>query len=98
MNDVRTSQADALGEPRQYEIRVKGHLAPRWDDWFDGMRLTAQDDGTTVIHGPVADQSELQGLLRKLSEIGLTLVSLTGTAADEPEPAEPGPPRTNHRN
>ena len=61
---------------RSYEIRVKGHLAPRWADWFDGMTLTPSSDGTTLIHGPVVDQAALHGLLRKLSELGLPLVSL----------------------
>lgn len=77
MNDDQLDHIDPVCEPGHYEIRVKGHLAPRWADWFDGMTLTARNDGTTVIHGPVADQSELQGLLRTISDIGLTLVSLT---------------------
>ncbi|MDQ2750976.1 MAG: hypothetical protein ABI775_08725 [Pseudonocardiales bacterium] len=73
---------------QQYEIRIKGHLAPRWADWFDGMTLTCHDDGTTVIHGTVADQSALHGLLRKLNDLGVPLLSvaatsLSGTAANQ---------------
>ncbi|HEY3713855.1 MAG TPA: hypothetical protein VGL39_04945 [Jatrophihabitantaceae bacterium] len=67
-----------------YEIRVTGHLAPRWAAFFDGMTLTAHNDGTTVIHGPVADQSALHGLFRKLSDLGLPLVSVTPSAAEDP--------------
>ncbi len=67
------------GRTERYEIRVAGHLAPRWAAHFEGMTLTAQDDGTTVIHGPVADQSALHGLLRKLSDLGLPLVSVQPT-------------------
>lgn len=67
--------------PGSYEIRVRGHLAPRWATRFDGMTLTAQDDGTTVIHGPVTDQSALHGLLRTLSDLGLTLIAVTPAAA-----------------
>jgi hypothetical protein len=63
----------------RYEIRVKGHLADRWAAWFDGMTLTRQADGTTVLHGAVADQSALHGLLRKVSDLGLPLVSVTPT-------------------
>lgn len=63
----------------RYEIRVTGHLAPRWAAVFVGMTLTPQDDGSTVIEGPVADQSALHGLLRKLSDLGLALVSVTPT-------------------
>ena len=60
----------------QYEIRIEGHLAPRWTAWFDGLDLTTEDDGTTTIHGPVADQAALHGLLQKLRDLGLTLVSI----------------------
>ena len=70
--------------PQRYEIRVRGHLAPRWAPWFDGMALVVQDDGTTVIDGPVADQSALHGLLRTISDLGLPLVSVT--AAEGPTP------------
>jgi hypothetical protein len=82
-------------EPDQYEIRVKGHLADRWAAWFDGMTLTRRTDGTTVLGGPVADQSALHGLLRKVSDLGLPLVSVTptagirtSTAAARPQPVD----------
>lgn len=68
--------SDFAGRQEQYEIRVTGHLAPRWSASFDGMTLTPQDDGTTVIHGHVADQSALHALFRKLSELGLPIVSV----------------------
>ena len=71
--------SNPTGQPERYEIRVTGHLASRWAACFEGMTLTAQDDGTTVIHGPVTDQSALHGLLRKLSDLGLPLVSVTST-------------------
>ena len=67
------------GGIERYEIRIAGHLAPRWAASFDGMTITSHDDGTTVLDGPVADQSALHGLLRKLSELGLPLVSVTPT-------------------
>ena len=73
-----------MGSPQEadrYEIRVKGHLADRWAAWFDGMTLTRQADGTTVLDGPVADQSALHGLLRKISDLGLPLVSVTPAPA-----------------
>jgi hypothetical protein len=75
MSDSNTGQNPRV--PSRYEIRVTGHLAPRWAAHFDGMTLTPQDDGSTVIEGPVADQSALHGLLRKLSDLGLPLVSVT---------------------
>jgi hypothetical protein len=74
-------------EPGSYEIRVQGHLATRWDAWFAGMSLTPQEDGSTLIRGPVADQAALHGLLRTLSQIGLPLLSVT------PAPAAAGTDR-----
>ena len=61
----------------RYEIRVKGHLDARWVAWFDGMTLTPDGDGTTLIHGPVVDQAALHGLLGKVRDVGLPLVSVT---------------------
>ena len=82
-------------EPDRYEIRVKGHLADRWAAWFDGMTLTRRADGTTVLDGPVADQSALHGLLRQVSDLGVPLVSVTpipgirmSLAADLPRPVD----------
>lgn len=61
----------------QYEIRVAGHLDSRWAAWFDGLRLTRTDDGTTVIRGPIVDQAALHGVLQKLRDLGVPLISLT---------------------
>jgi hypothetical protein len=62
---------------QQYEIRVKGHLGPQWAAWFDGLTLVNGDEGMTVLRGPVADQAALHGLLQKLRDVGIPLVSLT---------------------
>jgi hypothetical protein len=59
-----------------YEIRLQGHLDARWAAWFDGLALTNESDGTTLISGPVADQAALHGLLRKIRDIGLPLLSI----------------------
>ncbi len=59
-----------------YEIRLQGRLDPRWASWFDGMTLTDRTDGTTVIHGLVADQAALHGLLQRLRDLGLPLLSV----------------------
>jgi hypothetical protein len=78
--------------PGRYEIRLKGHLDSRWAAWFDGLSLTNQSDGTTIIRGPVADQAALHGLLQKVRDIGLPLVSVTQVQPDQPErlPSRPG--------
>jgi hypothetical protein len=60
-----------------YEIRVGGHLDARWAAWFDGLSLTHEHDGTTVIRGPVVDQAALHGLLQRVRDLGLPLISVT---------------------
>jgi hypothetical protein len=67
-----------------YEIRLKGHLDGRWSTWFDGLTLTEETDGTTVIHGSVIDQAALHGLLQKVRDIGLPLVSVARITANQP--------------
>ena len=69
--------------PGRYEIRVKGHLGSRWAAWFDGLTLTHESDGTTLIHGPVVDQAALYGLLQKIRDMGLPLVSVTQVEPDQ---------------
>jgi hypothetical protein len=78
--------------PGRYEIRLRGHLDPRWAAWFDGLSLSNENDGTTVIGGPVVDQAALHGLLQKVRDLGLPLVSVTQVQPDQPErpPAGPG--------
>lgn len=68
----------------QYEIRVKGHLGSRWAAWFDGLRLTSEDDGITVIRGPVTDQAALHGVLQQLRDLAIPLVSVTQLTPDAP--------------
>ena len=74
---------------QHYEIRVRGHLGSRWSSWFDGMTLTCEDDGSSVIRGFVVDQAALHGLLNQLRDLGITLISLTplapGTTTDRPD-------------
>jgi hypothetical protein len=67
----------------RYEIRLQGHLEARWAAWFDGLTLTSSSDGTTTIHGPVVDQAALHGLLQKVRDLGLPLISLTRVDSDE---------------
>jgi hypothetical protein len=73
-------------EPGLYEIRLKGHLGSQWTDWFEGLTITLEDNGDTLLTGPVIDQAALHGLLKKVRDLGLPLVSVS--------PVEPGPPTT----
>jgi hypothetical protein len=87
---ISRSTSDALAADHtvpQYEVRVRGQLGTRWAAWFDGLSLSNEDDGTTVIRGAMADQAALHGLLQKLRDIGIPLVSLTQLDA----PIDPAP-------
>ena len=59
-----------------YEIRLKGHLDDRWAEWFDGLTITLEENGDTLLTGPVVDQAALHGLLKKVRDLGLSLVSV----------------------
>lgn len=63
-------------EPGSYEIRIRGHLDDGWAAWFEGLTLTLQGDGDTLLAGPVADQAALHGLLKKVRDLGMPLVSV----------------------
>jgi hypothetical protein len=63
-------------EPMVYQIRIKGHLGPGWIDWFDGLTITLEENGDTLLTGPVVDQAALHGLLRKVRDLGLPLLSV----------------------
>lgn len=75
------------------EIRLKGHLDARWGDWFGGLTLTHEPSGTTLLRGPVADQSALHGLLGKARDLGIPLVSVTHCETERADvPGVPGAP------
>jgi len=76
-HQVRSYGPNVSQSHHDYEIRVAGRLAPRWSAWFDGMAVAPGDDGTTVLSGQLADQAALHGLLAKLRDLGLPLISLT---------------------
>lgn len=64
------------GELMVYQIRIKGHLGCHWTDWFEGLTITLEDNGDTLLTGPVVDQAALHGLLKKVRDVGIPLVSL----------------------
>ena len=85
-----TSDREAVhGGGERYEIRLEGHLDGRWSAWFDGLRLTNEADGTATLSGTVIDQSALHGLLQKVRDLGLPLVSVTQVGADRTGPDQP---------
>src|SRR3954447_24368668 len=69
------------GQPTIYQIRIKGHLGPQWTDWFGGLTIALEDNGDTLLTGPVADQAALHGLLKKVRDLGMPFL---GVASLEP--------------
>jgi hypothetical protein len=67
--------SNKLDQPMVYQIRIKGHLDRRWTDWFEGMTITLEENGDTLLTGPVVDQAALHGLLRKVRDLGMPLIS-----------------------
>ncbi len=75
MSNELNSKSDP-GQPMVYQIRIKGHLGHEWSDWFEGLAITLQDNGETLLTGPVVDQAALYGLLRKVRDVGMPLLSV----------------------
>ena len=79
-------QKPAPSQPAVYQIRIRGHLGHEWTDWFEGLSITLEANGDTLLTGPVIDQAALHGLLKKVRDLGMPLVSVS--------PVEPGPSTT----
>ena len=73
------------GQPTIYQIRIKGHLGGQWTDWFGGLSITQEENGETLLTGPVVDQAALHGVLRKVRDLGMTLLVVNHV---EPKPAD----------
>jgi len=82
MNDTSPSHA------QYYEIRLKGHLEARWVKWFNGLAIKLEDRGDTLLTGPVVDQAALHGLLKKVRDVGLPLLSVNPVEPDTEEVSE----------
>jgi len=74
-----------LSQPMVYQIRIQGHLGCQWTDWFGGLTITLEDNGDTLLTGPVVDQAALHGLLKKVRDLGMPLLSVIRV---EPGPAD----------
>jgi len=82
MSDNLTTKPDP-GQPMVYQVRLKGHLDRQWTDWFGGLTITLEDNGDTLLTGLVTDQAALYGLLKKVRDLGIPLVSVNRV---EPHP------------
>lgn len=73
-----------------YQIRLKGHLGRQWLDWFEGLTVTLEEDGVTLLTGPVCDQAALHGLLKKVRDLGMPLLSVNSVGADLQDTSKQG--------
>jgi hypothetical protein len=87
MTEAHVSTEDHY-EPGIYEIRIKGHLADRWADWFGGLTITLEENGDTLLTGPVVDQAALHGLLRKVRDLGMILVSVNRVGPNQADASD----------
>ena len=75
-------------QPMICHIRIEGHLSPHWSSWFEGLAITLEDNGETMLTGPLVDQAALHGLIRKVRDLGIPLLSVVCVKADQPETSE----------
>jgi hypothetical protein len=75
-------------QPMVYQIRVKGHLGHHWSDWFGGLTITLEDNGDTLLTGPVVDQAALHGVLKRVRDAGLPLLAVNRVKPDEAEASD----------
>ena len=76
MSNEINSEIDP-SQPMVYQIRIKGHLGRQWTDWFEGLAITLEDNGETLLTGQVVDQAALYGLLKKVRDVGMPLLSVS---------------------
>jgi hypothetical protein len=84
MSNQHSPQQDSP-QQRIYQIRIKGHLGPQWMDWFDGLAITLEENGDTLITGPVIDQAALHGILKKVRDLGMPLLSVNTADPNQAE-------------
>ena len=77
-------------EPERYEIRLRGRLDAHWEAWFDGLAVSHESDGITVLSGHIPDQAALHGVLQRIRDLGLPLVSVARIEGDQPDEPTPG--------
>jgi hypothetical protein len=83
MSSKRNPKTDP-GHPNVYQIRLTGHLSDQWTNWFEGLTITMEENGDTLLTGPVVDQAALFGLLKKVRDVGIPLISINRIEPGKP--------------
>jgi hypothetical protein len=91
------ASAKGSDRPGRCEIRLKGHLDGRWADWFGGLEITLEDNGNMLLSGPLADQAALHGLLRKVRDLGVPLLSVNWFEPSQTEASDSKPSSSTRR-
>ena len=90
MTHEQKSKPDAV-QPLVYQIRIKGHLSEQWMDWFEGLTITLEENGNSLLTGQVIDQAALHGILKKIRDLGMPLISLNSEVLRFKEKSRKGP-------
>ena len=85
-NEINSGSEKA--QPLVYQIRIKGHLGRQWTNWFGGLTIALEDNGETLLTGPVVDQAALHGVLRKVRDVGMPLLSVNHVKPGEAEASD----------
>lgn len=88
MSNIPSPQ-HAADQPIRYQIRLKGHLGPQWTDWFEGLTITLEESGDTLLAGSVVDQAALHGILKKIRDLGMPLLSINSVESNRASGADP---------
>jgi hypothetical protein len=85
------SREPGAGQPWDYQIRIKGHLSSQWTEWFEGLTITLEENGDTLLTGPVVDQAALHGLLKKVRDLGMPLISVNSVGPGRQDKSDDKP-------
>ena len=88
MSNKHNNPAHDADQPSVYQIRIRGHLSPQWADWFEGLTITMEENGDTLLTGTVVDQAALHGLLKKVRDLGTPLLSVNHVEPNKRDAAE----------
>lgn len=83
MMPIEIDLENAPNAPKIFQIKIKGHMSQKWVDWFDGLTVTLGEDGNTILSGPIIDQSALHGILKKIRDLGMPLLSVNSTDSNQ---------------